>query len=117
MSADSVESQTAYLATDAELKRLRAEAVTMVKDITGDRAYNDVNYVFPTFITTHLPIGLIGLMMVAIILAATDSIAAELNSLATATVIDFYRRYWRTEATDLKVSLNDALRELDDRTG
>jgi 2,3,4,5-tetrahydropyridine-2,6-dicarboxylate N-succinyltransferase len=24
---------------------------------------------------------------------------------------------WRTEATDLKVSLNDALRELDDRTG
>jgi solute:Na+ symporter, SSS family len=39
-------------------------------------------------------------MMVAIILAATDSIAAELNSLSTATVIDFYKRYWRTEAPD-----------------
>ena len=100
VSADTPDSQAAYLASDAELKRLRAEAVTMVKDITGDGTYNDVNYVFPTFITTHLPIGLIGLMMVAIILAATDSIAAELNSLSTATVIDFYKRYWRTEATD-----------------
>jgi SSS family solute:Na+ symporter len=100
VSADTAASQATYLTTDAELKRLRAEAVTMVKDITGDGTYNDVNYVFPTFITTHLPIGLIGLMMVAIILAATDSIAAELNSLSTATVIDFYKRYWRTEATD-----------------
>jgi Na+/proline symporter len=37
---------------------------------------------------------------VAIITAATDSIAAELNSLATATVIDFYRRHYRPAADD-----------------
>ena len=29
---------------------------------TGDRVYNDVNYVFPTLVTTQLPIGLVGLM-------------------------------------------------------
>jgi Na+/proline symporter len=39
-----------------------------------------VNYVIPTFILTQLPVGLIGLLIVAILLAATDSIAAELNS-------------------------------------
>ena len=55
---------------------------------------------FPTFITTALPIGLIGLWIVAIITAATDSIAAELNSLATVSVMDFYRRYFRREAPD-----------------
>lgn len=100
-------SEAAFLAADAETKRIRREAVALVKDVSGDTNYNDVNYVFPTFLTTYLPVGLIGLMMVAIILAATDSIAAELNSLSTATVIDFYKRYWKVEATDehyLKVS-------------
>ena len=98
--SDSAESQAAYLQADASMKQLRGEAATLVKAVSGDNNYNDANYVFPTFITTHLPIGLIGLMMVAIILAATDSIAAELNSLSTATVIDFYKRYFRTEAPE-----------------
>jgi SSS family solute:Na+ symporter len=100
VAADTPESQAAYLQADADLKTVRGEAATLVKEISGDRNYNDANYVFPTFIATQLPIGLIGLMMVAIILAATDSIAAELNSLSTATVIDFYKRYVTTEASD-----------------
>ena len=33
-------------------------------------------------------------------MAATDTIAAELNSLSTATVIDFYKRWARPAATD-----------------
>jgi len=40
------------------------------------------------------------LLAVAILLAATDSIAAELNSLSTATVIDFYKRWMKPVATD-----------------
>jgi solute:Na+ symporter, SSS family len=100
VAADTPESQAAYLQADADLKAVRGEAATLVKEISGDGNYNDANYVFPTFIATQLPIGLIGLMMVAIILAATDSIAAELNSLSTATVIDFYKRYVTTEASD-----------------
>jgi SSS family transporter len=99
-STDTAESQASYLAADAEMKAIRGEAIALVKQVSGDRNYNDANYVFPTFITHHLPVGLIGLMMVAIILAATDSIAAELNSLSTATVIDFYKRYARPEAPD-----------------
>jgi Na+/proline symporter len=71
-----------------------------VKRVTGDRTFSSVNYVFPTFIMTRMPIGLVGLMIAAIFAAAMSSIAAELNSLATATVIDFYRRLVRTGATD-----------------
>jgi solute:Na+ symporter, SSS family len=59
-----------------------------------------VNYIIPTFILTHLPVGLIGLLIVAIIMAATDTIAGELNSLSTATVIDFYQRRVRPTASD-----------------
>jgi len=68
--------------------------------LTGDTPTPDVNYVFPTFITTKLPIGLVGLMIAAIFAAAMSSIAAELNSLATSTVIDIYRRILRPVASD-----------------
>ena len=47
-----------------------------------------------------MPIGLVGLIIAAIFAAAMSSIAAELNALSTATVIDFYRRHVRTDASD-----------------
>ncbi len=85
---------------DATMRSIRARATSVVRIATGDTGYTDVNYVFPTFIRTALPIGLVGLWIVAIITAATDSIAAELNSLATATVIDFYKRLFKPAAPD-----------------
>src|SRR5438046_7272643 len=81
-------------------KAIRAKAVALVQRATGDEGYNDVNYVFPTFITTRMPIGLVGLMIAAIFAAAMSASAGELNSLATATIIDFYRRHFVTAATD-----------------
>ena len=86
-------SQAAFLGADEQVKKVRGEAVTLVREVSGDRTYNDVNYVFPTFVTTHLPIGLVGLLMAAIFAAAMSTISAELTSLSTATVIDFYRRF------------------------
>src|SRR6185503_7464920 len=53
-----------------------------------------------TFITTRMPVGLVGLMIAAIFSAAMSASAGELNSLATATVIDFYRRHFVREAPD-----------------
>jgi len=41
-----------------------------------------------------------GLMIAAIFAAAMSASAGELNSLATATVIDFYRRYFVKDAVD-----------------
>ena len=71
-----------------------------MKRASGDAAFNDVNYVFPTFITTEMPVGLVGLMIAAIFVAAMSASGGELNSLATATIIDFYRRYFVTAAPD-----------------
>ena len=82
------------------MKDVRKRAVALVKAVSGDASYSDVNYVFPTFIIRYMPIGLIGLMIAAIFAAAMSSIAAELNALATATVIDFYKRHARPDATD-----------------
>jgi solute:Na+ symporter, SSS family len=90
----------AFHRQDEALRGVRTRAATLVKQTTGDSSYNDVNYIFPTFITTILPIGIVGLWIAAIITAATDTIAAELNSLATASVIDFYRRLFRPGAAD-----------------
>jgi len=85
---------------DSEVAAVRRQAADLVKSTTNDSAFTDVNYIIPTFILTQLPVGLIGLLIVAILLAATDTIAGELNSLSTATVIDFYRRWWKPVATD-----------------
>jgi SSS family solute:Na+ symporter len=92
--------ETTFLSSDAALRAVRKDATTLVQDVTGDRSYRDVNYVFPTLVTTHLPVGLIGIVLAAIMAAAMSSIAAELNALATTTVIDFYRRMVRPEAPD-----------------
>lgn len=83
-----------------EVRRVRAGALALVRDATGDRTYNDVNYVFPTFILTHMPVGLVGLLVAAIFAAAMSTIAGELSALSTATIIDFYRRFVRHEASD-----------------
>jgi SSS family transporter len=85
---------------DAALRSIRTRAIGLVRQTTDDASFNDVNYVFPTWITTALPIGIVGLWIAAIITAATDSIAAELNSLSTASVIDFYKRLVRPNDTD-----------------
>jgi len=92
--------QSAVRDREAELQAIRSKATSLVRTAEGDQNYTDVNYIIPTFILTRLPIGLIGLLIVGILMAATDTIAAELNSLSTATVIDFYKRWARPEATD-----------------
>ena len=87
-------------ATDASFRDVRARAQALVRGATGDRSFTDVNYIIPRFILTELPVGLVGLLILAILMAATDTIAGELNSLSTATVIDFYRRWAKPGASD-----------------
>ena len=91
---------SAFLESEQRVEEVRGRAESLVRQVSGDANYTDVNYVFPTFITTQLPIGLVGLMIAAIFAAAMSSIAAELNALSAATVIDFYRRHFVKEAPD-----------------
>ena len=96
----------AFVAREAEIQVIRGEARAMAEEVTGESS-RDVNYIIPRFVLSELPIGLTGLFIAGVLAAAMSSIAAELNSLATTSVIDFYRRWWKPEADDahyLKVS-------------
>ena len=46
--------------------------------------------IFPTFMMTHLPTGIRGLMVAAIVAAAMSTLSSSLNSSAASTVGDFY---------------------------
>ncbi len=54
--------------------------------------------VFPHFIVHQLPVGVTGLLLAAILAAAMSSIDTSLNSSATLTLCDIYKRYFRPEA-------------------
>jgi SSS family transporter len=97
--ASAAAAMDAFVAREAEIQAIRGEALTLAGEVTGE-ATADVNYIIPRFVLSELPIGLAGLFIAGVLAAAMSSIAAELNSLATASVIDFYRRWIKPEATD-----------------
>jgi len=84
---------------DEALRGLRQEAKAIISDVRGASS-NDVNYVFPTYLTTYFPAGLVGLMIATIFAAAMSSLDSELTALSSATVIDFYKRWWRDDASE-----------------
>jgi SSS family solute:Na+ symporter len=84
---------------EAEVGVVRAEALALAERVTGESP-RDVNYIIPSFVLRELPVGLAGIFIAGVMAAAMSSIAAELNSLSTASVIDFYRRWIRPTASD-----------------
>ena len=88
-----------FLAREQRIQELRGEALTMVVEETNESS-TDVNYIIPRFVLSELPIGLAGLFIAGVFAAAMSSIAAELNALSTASVIDFYRRWIKPHAED-----------------
>ncbi|MFM2126209.1 MAG: hypothetical protein RL328_2660, partial [Acidobacteriota bacterium] len=61
---------------------------------------NDTNYIFLSFVTHFLPIGIVGLVVGVIFTAAMSAISGEINSLATVSVIDVYKRYLSKDSSD-----------------
>lgn len=98
--ADEDEARTAYLASQRALEAAGADVVKAVSRVRGEPAYNDTNYIFPTYIVSHLPSGLAGLVIAVIFAAAMSTLSGEFNSLATATMVDFYQRFVRSGASD-----------------
>jgi Na+/proline symporter len=84
---------------EASVGAVRTEALSKAATVTGQSS-KDVNYIIPRFVLDHLPLGFAGLFLAAVLAAAMSSIAAELNSLSTATVVDFYQRWVRPVASD-----------------
>jgi Na+/proline symporter len=97
--AAELDAANAFRVRDSVVTSTRGEALKLAERTTG-QASKDVNYIIPRFVTEELPLGLAGLFIAGVMAAAMSAIAAELNSLATATVIDFYRRWVKPVASD-----------------
>jgi SSS family transporter len=90
----------AYLAANRELETARGEARGLMERLSGGTRFNDTNYIFPSYILANLPRGLAGLVIAVIFAAAMSALSGELNSLATASMVDFYKRFGRQTGTD-----------------
>jgi SSS family transporter len=82
-----------FRAAQQDMDATHRDALKLTKE-------NDTNYIFLTFVTEHLPRGVVGLVLGVIFTAAMSAISGEINSLATVTVIDIYRRHFRRDASD-----------------
>jgi Na+/proline symporter len=81
------------------LEQVRRDAAGLARSSGGTGA-SDTNYIFLTFVTQHLPAGLVGLVLAVVFGATMTSLSAEMSALATVTVVDIYQRHVRTDATD-----------------
>ena len=89
-----------FRAAQRNFEEARTSAIRLAEEAQGGAKYNDTNYVFLTFVTRHLPAGLVGIIIAVIFAAAMSSSSGEINSLATVSVIDIYKRHIRPAATD-----------------
>lgn len=66
----------------------------------------DTDYIFLNFVLTHLPHGVVGLLLAVIFSAAMSSMASELSALASTTTVDVYKRIVKgnTESSHYLVS-------------
>jgi SSS family solute:Na+ symporter len=64
-------------------------------------AFSHTDTVFPAFIVTHMPHGLSGLLIAAILAAAMSNLSAALNSLSSTTIVDFYAHI-RPASTEMR---------------
>ncbi len=60
----------------------------------------DRDYIFLNFVLSHLPHGIIGLLLAVMFSAAMSSMAGELNALASTTSVDIYRRSFKPEGSN-----------------
>jgi len=86
--------------SELKLNNIRNEAVNLIQKENPRANPNDVNYVFLTFVINFLPAGLIGLVLAAIFAASMNSTSAEINALASTTIVDIYKRTIKSEASD-----------------
>jgi SSS family transporter len=78
----------------------RKEASALVDRTSGTKGFTDTNYIFLNFVTTYIPTGIVGLIVAVVFSAAMSAVSGEINSLATVSVVDIYRRHVMTTGSD-----------------
>jgi SSS family solute:Na+ symporter len=86
------ELKRAIQAYHVEEQALMKDSKALILKADPNASTEDDDYIFITFVTNFLPIGLIGLLLAVIFSAAMSSTSAELNALASTTTIDIYKR-------------------------
>lgn len=90
-----------------DLKSIATKQHAMQKQVDAlvaksgyEKKVKETDYIFITWILDWLPIGLVGLLLAVIFSAAMSSTSAELNALATTSLIDFYKRLQRNQKSE-----------------
>lgn len=83
-----------------ESQALRQQVKARIKAALPRAETKDADYVFIRFVTSHFPTGLVGLLIAVIFCAAMSATASALNALGATTVVDFYRRSFKPQASD-----------------
>ena len=78
----------------------RQHGLQIVEQVNGGKAFDDTNYIFLSFVKSYLPLGLVGLVIGVIFSASMGSTSGEINSLATVSVVDIYKRYFVRDRGD-----------------
>jgi Na+/proline symporter len=89
-----------YLASTRRVQEIRSDASQLIRSATGT-PNTDINYVYPGFLLKYLPVGVLGLMISVIFAAAMSSISGEIAALSSASMVDFYRRFFKPKASEV----------------
>lgn len=97
--------QSTVLSLQSRIKSVKDQAVNLIKKAIPLSDGNDTNYIFLSFVIGFLPVGIIGLVLAAILSASMSSTSAELNALASTTVVDIYKRMVNPDADEKRYLL------------
>ena len=89
------------LSLEKQDSSIRASVKQVISKNAPSVETRDTDYVFLTFVMNNLPSGLIGLLLAVMFCAAMSSTSGQINSLASTTVIDFYKRSINPNGTEL----------------
>ena len=73
----------------------------------GAGAFGRYDRLYPQFVADHLPLGVAGLVLAAILAASMSNLSAALNALSSSTVVDFYQPFFapgRSQAHYMRVA-------------
>ncbi|WP_257658554.1 sodium:solute symporter [Parapedobacter lycopersici] len=94
------EARTQLHAADKQAKTIREDLVALMQKNDKAADTNDNNYIFLSFVTDNFPKGLIGLLIAIVFMASMGATASAINSLASTTVIDIYKRFVRKKGSE-----------------
>ena len=80
------------LALNTQTNALRKDVKALMLENNPSEDVNDTNYIFLSFVTKYLPVGIVGLLIAVILLASMGSMASAFSSLTSCTVVDIYQR-------------------------